>query len=207
MKKFLLILSGISVKPYGIETLKTNQVLWKKLIDLYGEENIVELDYNQYLDSFTIQNEFNLKYFDPLRLKLNPFRRNKILKSIENLIETKQNQGYTIDSLCHSQGCWVLALSKAKLNKVIFTGSPIGFENTIGRMIVRQSICPFPWSKPLMSCEIFINLYSDNDFVGHIPSLKEEKWRFGAKETKEIMTGTPHDLDLYSDFILKANLI
>ena len=207
MKKYLIILSGVSVKSYGLETLKHNDELWQKLCSIYGEKNIFEPDYNQYLDSWTIQHNFNLKYLDPLRLKLNPFRRNKILKSIENLIKMKKQQGYEVDAICHSQGCWVLAMCKSKLNKVIFTGSPIGFQSVIGRALVRQSICPFPWSKPNLSCRKIINLYSDYDFIGKFPSLDDKKWRFGAKEFVEVMTSTKHGLDEYADFILNAKLI
>jgi hypothetical protein len=94
-----------------------------------------------------------------------------------------------------------------KVDKVIFTGSPIGFKDGIGRFLVRQSIARFPWSKPKLKCNTFINLYSDNDFVGHFPVTKEEKWRFGAENTKEIMTFTGHGFDEYSDFAYKANLL
>lgn len=203
MKRCLVVLTGITVKPYGIDTIKLDPRVNSTLISEYGEENIFEIDYNQYLDSWTIQNEFNLKYLDPVRLKLNPFRRHKILVTIERFIKQKQAEGYIVDCLCHSQGCWVLALCKVIVNKVIFTGSPIGFENVFGRFMVRNSICPFPWSTPPLKCFEFINCYSPLDFVGNLSSTRDTKWQFSAQKLTEFCTNTAHDFGEYLHFLFK----
>ncbi len=204
MKKALLILTGVSVKPYGMDALNKDPNVLGYFKQNY--ELIEELDYNQYLDSYTLQTSFNLKYFDPVRLTLNPFRRHKIIQEIEFKIKAWQLTGYEVDLLCHSQGCWVAALTNLHINRAIFTGSPIGFKNSIGRFIVRENIAPGLWSSPLFVCERFLNLYSSKDFVGNVPSLIK-KWFFGAKFFKEIDTGTLHDFSQYLNFIILNNLL
>lgn len=205
-KKFLIILSGISVESYGLATIKNHPLVWKQLTSAYAD-NIFEPDYNQYLDTWTLQNEFNLKYLDPLRLTVNPFRKHKIIASIEKIIKQKQKEGYEVDCLCHSQGCWVLALCDVKVNKVIFTGNPIGFKNLFGRNVVRQSICPWPWSKPKLKCSEVINVYSGNDFVGHIPIIIEQRWRFGATTFFEYESETDHDFNSYLNYMQLHKII
>jgi hypothetical protein len=204
-KKFLIILSGISVKSYGLDTIKANQYIWKDLIANY--DGIFEPDYNQFLDTWTIQNEFNLKYFDPLRLTLNPFRKHKIIENIESIIKQKQKEGYRVDCICHSQGCWVLALCDVTVNKILFAGNPIGFEDLIGRAIVRQTICPFPWNSPKLKCFEFINIYSNNDFVGHVPIALDKKWTFKATIVREYNSETNHDLDSYLNYMEQKKII
>ena len=204
MKKALLILSGITVKTYGMDTLnKDLNVLgyFKRNYEL-----IEELDYNKDLDSYTLQTAFNLKYLDPLRLTLNPFRRHKIIRELESKIKSWQIEGYEVDLLCHSQGCWVSALTNLHINQVIFTGSPVGFKNLLGRSVVRASISRWFWSRPSFTCDKFLNLYSSKDFVGNVPSL-EEKWLFGSKLSKEIDCMTSHDFNEYLHFIVVNDLL
>jgi hypothetical protein len=204
VKKALLILSGITVKTYGMDTLNKDQNVLGYFKQNY--ELIEELDYNKHLDSYTLQISFNLKYLDPLRLTLNPFRRHKIIRVLESKIRSLQIEGYEVDLVCHSQGCWVVALTNLHIDQAIFTGSPIGFRNLLGRSIVRASISPWPWSKTPFTCDKFINLYSSNDFVGNVPSLNKE-WFFGAKLSKEIDCMTSHDFNEYLHFITTNNLL
>lgn len=204
MKNALVILTGISVGPYGVETLNKESALLNYFNNNY--DLIQELDYNKHLDSYTIQTKFNLKYLDPVRLRLNPFRRHKIIKEIELAVRELQLQGYNVDFLCHSQGCWVAAMTELNVRNCIFTGSPIGFQNPVGRFIVRANIAPWPWSKPSFRCERFLNLYSTYDFVGRVPSLIS-KWFFGASSTKEIDCMNSHSFDEYLHFIVRNNLL
>jgi hypothetical protein len=198
-KKVLFIIPGIGLNAYGLDILKQNNEAWNKLKDKYGEENILELNYNQFLDSWTLPVNFNLIYFDPVRLTLNPFRKHKIIQFIERSIQQKINEGYIVDCLCHSQGCWVLALCNLKINKLTFTGSPLGFENLLGRKIVK-----FHVGKSKLTCASFLNVYSNNDFVGNKPIKKNI---FNAKKVQEINSQTKHGLEYYILFLLKNNYL
>lgn len=202
MKKALVLIDGIGTGPYMEEDIKKHPQ-YKKLLEIY---DIFTLEYQHILDYGTVPGELSRKYADPIRFKLNSFRQKMCVSAAETLIKFLQRQYGKVDAIAHSQGTQILYKSKIHLDKVVMCGSPIGWATPTIRFIVRNDISFFPNTPTPLSCDSLINLYSSNDLVGNVPSIKaNKKWAAGSKEIPfEFNTLKSHDFNDYLDFYFKV---
>jgi len=203
VKKALILISGIAEHAYGHEQF---------LASIEGEDfakgfDLVEnYDYQPALDAWTLPGKVSRVYMDPVRLRLNLHKSQKVRKGLEDKVKSLKNGGYEVTLVCHSLGCWVAAMSKVEVENVYFFGSPIGWATPVLRSIVRNQIDKLFFPIPLHVANLFVNYYSINDIVGNIPTAfkrngEPSKWAFGADRVYEFETYTPHHWPNYMAWV------
>lgn len=207
MKNRVLIIGvGISstdTQKYGHESVTDNS-RFVSLIENYYDE-IVYFYYQEILDRGAFIGKTLL---DPIRLKIKGATKNHIVGRFEGLVNRILSQGKEVHILGHSLFCWVSQLAELKVEKVIHCGSPVGFATPILRFIVRNDIARFPWTKPKLQANKFINLYSTSGWlkepVGTKPFIKDNrKWALGAELAIELDTKQTHDFSDYIEFLVQ----
>ena len=196
--RILLVVGGITYKPYFKTDLESNMSLLSKLSKEYVF--IKEIDTNAIRDKYVIPAINHLAFTDIFKLFLNPFKRHAIRKLIETEVKKYQTLGYEVDIAGHSLGSIEIADSKINVSHVLFMGSPLGMRIPFSTYC-KHSLAPFPWNRPQMKCKSFINLYSHNDIVGTYPITEDKRCRFGRFLNVDIRLNNNHDLVNYLDFV------
>lgn len=194
----LLVIGGITKDLYFKKDLESNLSLLNKIHKTY--DFVKEINTNCIRDKFTPNFLDNQAWTDVFKFFLNPIKRHRIRKLIEKEVEKYQKLGYEVDIIGHSLGTIELADSKIKVKKVLFAGSPLGMSIPFSTFCKNQ-LASFPWSKPQMKCETFINLFSSNDIVGTFPITDDKRCRFGSLFNVDIRLNNNHDLINYLDFV------
>jgi hypothetical protein len=197
--------SDINNGDYGQIDMINSYHLKKRLEKKY--DNIVYFKYQEILDHGSM---FGEKFLDPLRWKLKFKERRQILNKFETIVKEYQEQGYEVDLIAHSLFCWISSNAKTHLKTVIHCGSPVGFITPVARMLVRNDIAMFGWTRPNLRCDRFINLYSTNwdEPIGHRPNIPDHpKWAYGAIDRAEFNTYRSHDFKDYLNYIYNYNLL
>lgn len=211
MRKLFVIvgISNENTENYGKTTIDLNTRFKSKLNKLY--DSIEYITYQGILDKGAV---FGKTLLDPARVVFEQDKVKRIITEIEFRIKEAQLQGYEVDVLAHSLGCWLISKCNVSIRSFYACGHPIGWKGLTGgsklvaRFIVRNNITTWGWTKPPLRCQYYLNLYSRKDIVGNQPSIPDnDKWGFGATEAYEIDTGKSHDFCDYTTFLNSKNAI
>jgi hypothetical protein len=190
----LVLISGIAGEAYGTTELKKHKEVYKALCYKYGEENIIDIDYQPILDRHAFLGDTLL---DPLRLLLNPngWAAERYVAETLAQITTQYDK---VDVMTHSLGSWIVLKCKAKINKLILIASPIGFSGILGRHTVRANI----WSPKIETLKLHF-VYSTNDPVSCFPPqhIEDSKWGCKCGIFKQVNSGTGHGLGDYLEYL------
>jgi predicted alpha/beta hydrolase family esterase len=195
-KECLVLVSGIAGQAYSLKELKKNEVIYSKLVKRYGEDNIIEIDYQPIMDRHAILGDTIL---DPIRLLINPdgWAAERFVEvSLQNICKEYP----TVNVITHSLGSWIILKCNAKINNLTLIASPIGFAGILGRHTVRLNI-----GKPKLKVFRLNYIWSSNDPVSCFPPKFDinGKWGLDATYMINVNTRTGHSLGEYLEYISK----
>ncbi len=193
-RKCLVLISGIAGDAYGKKELEKHEDIYKSLVYKYGEENIIDIDYQPIMDRGAILGNTLL---DPLRLLLNPngWAAQKFVNDrLKEITATYE----IVDVMTHSLGSWMVLKAKVNIHKLILIASPIGFAGVLGRHTVRANI----WSPSIVVNKLYY-VYSTNDPVSCFPPLNIHGSKWGCKSDQVYLLNshTGHGLGDYINYM------